>query len=284
MNPFAILGIKNNASLQEAKEAFRRLAMKFHPDRVPESEKDSAEEQFKAIKQALEDIEGGYTYVEPQTKQAAQPKSFKTRAGATQSFYNTYSGVDTTEDTTILAYQKLNGTGYEAYVPLSAAANGFVLEAKVGLTAYRVKIPAGIPNGTLIEVGPQNNKAFVEIKFKSSTLKTILASDAAVTVVSGDEVLASGVQRAEITIGSKDYERGTSVRLCTSFGESVYVIVPKYHQLNQPIVIIGKGYYNWNRTKKKAESRNNLYVYVSVKDPAFVQATNIGSGSSRYLW
>lgn len=290
MNPFATLGIKDNASLQDAKEAYRRLAMKFHPDRVPAKEKAAAEEQFKNIKQAFELIEGGYTEPvkdpkpksEPEPKpQAQQSQTFKTRAEATQKFY-TYSGVDTTEDTTILAYKNLDNDDYEAFVPLSAAAAGFVLETKILTTAYRVKIPAGIPNNTIIEVGPAGRQVRVQIKFKSSTLKTIMAEDASTAMVNGDEILNSGIQIAEITISSRDHQNGTTVRLATSFGESVMVRIPKFHSLQHPIILQGKGYFNWNRTKKRAEARNNLYVYVSIKDPQYVQATQING--ARSLW
>jgi len=49
---YEILGVSRDASLEEIKKAYRKLALKFHPDRVPESEKKSAEEKFKEISEA----------------------------------------------------------------------------------------------------------------------------------------------------------------------------------------------------------------------------------------
>lgn len=49
---YEILGIKKNASLDEVKRAYRELALKYHPDRVPTEEKKAAEEKFKEISEA----------------------------------------------------------------------------------------------------------------------------------------------------------------------------------------------------------------------------------------
>ena len=49
---YEILGVSRDASLEEIKKAYRKLALKFHPDRVPESEKKAAEEKFKEISEA----------------------------------------------------------------------------------------------------------------------------------------------------------------------------------------------------------------------------------------
>jgi molecular chaperone DnaJ len=49
---YEILGIAKGASLQEIKKAYRSLALRYHPDRVQESEKKVAEEKFKEISEA----------------------------------------------------------------------------------------------------------------------------------------------------------------------------------------------------------------------------------------
>ena len=49
---YDILGVAKDASLDEIKKAYRRLALKHHPDRVQANEKKEAEEKFKEISEA----------------------------------------------------------------------------------------------------------------------------------------------------------------------------------------------------------------------------------------
>src|SRR3989304_6422580 len=48
---YDILGVPRNASQEQIKKAFRRLAMKYHPDR---NDDDGAEARFKEIGEAYE--------------------------------------------------------------------------------------------------------------------------------------------------------------------------------------------------------------------------------------
>src|SRR5262245_44905392 len=49
---YATLGVKNDASADDIKKAYRRLALKYHPDRNPGDK--AAEEKFKEASNAYE--------------------------------------------------------------------------------------------------------------------------------------------------------------------------------------------------------------------------------------
>ena len=49
---YEILGAQKSASLDEIKKAYRELALRYHPDRVPHEQKKEAEEKFKEISEA----------------------------------------------------------------------------------------------------------------------------------------------------------------------------------------------------------------------------------------
>src|SRR5476651_881637 len=62
---YEILGVSKTANLADIKKVYRSLALKYHPDRVPEAEKKVAEERFKEISEAygvLSDPQKKQTY------------------------------------------------------------------------------------------------------------------------------------------------------------------------------------------------------------------------------
>lgn len=51
---WSTLGLKDNATLAEVRLAYKKLALKHHPDKIPPAERDQATEKFKEIKNAYD--------------------------------------------------------------------------------------------------------------------------------------------------------------------------------------------------------------------------------------
>lgn len=61
-DPYEVLGLKRGATTEEVKHEYRKLARKYHPDmNVDNPLADLAEEKFKEIQQAYDDIMNGTT-------------------------------------------------------------------------------------------------------------------------------------------------------------------------------------------------------------------------------
>lgn len=59
MDHYSLLGVHKNASKEEIKQAFRKLAMEFHPDKHSQSSKnlrDSATQKFKQLTEAYDTL------------------------------------------------------------------------------------------------------------------------------------------------------------------------------------------------------------------------------------
>jgi molecular chaperone DnaJ len=90
MSYYQLLELKPGASSEDVKQAYRKLAMKWHPDRNDNSK--ASEEKFKLIKQAYEALsDPDYVYVPP-----VQPKPEPARQ-----YHKPHTIVDVVPDSTI---------------------------------------------------------------------------------------------------------------------------------------------------------------------------------------
>eukprot|EP00878_Enallax_costatus_P012794 GHUV01013361.1.p1 GENE.GHUV01013361.1~~GHUV01013361.1.p1 ORF type:complete len:384 (+),score=115.50 GHUV01013361.1:227-1378(+) len=136
---YKILGVDRNASADELKKAYRRLAVKHHPDKNPDN-REAAEEKFKEISEAydvLSDPEKRQVfdaYGEEGLKGGAPPPSAEPAAGPGgaggprftsftftpgQGFQGAYSGVDAARAANIFAH--IFGGGADGFGGFDAA-------------------------------------------------------------------------------------------------------------------------------------------------------------------
>ena len=112
MNPYEVLGISRNASLEEIKRAYRELSRKYHPDSYEGNPLSSlAEEKFKQVQEAYDAImrekNSGYNYSDSYNSTNA----YDNRNSYNNSYNNTnYYGGDTGEMAEV--YNLLNRRSY----------------------------------------------------------------------------------------------------------------------------------------------------------------------------
>jgi len=100
-NYYEILGVPKNASEIEFKKAYRQLALKYHPDKAPESHKKEYEEKFKEISQVyrvLSDKEKRAQYDRFGEKYEEAPFGRGFSEQDFRSFYDVFGGRDIFED------------------------------------------------------------------------------------------------------------------------------------------------------------------------------------------
>lgn len=84
---YEILGVDKNASLDQIKSAYRKLALKFHPDRVAAEERKEAEEKFKEISEA-------YAVLSDETKRAQYDRFGHAGINNQYSYEDLFRGAD----------------------------------------------------------------------------------------------------------------------------------------------------------------------------------------------
>ena len=76
---YKTLKVEKNATKEQIKKAYKKLAMKYHPDRAPEDKKENYEEKFKEINEAAAVL--GDEQKRTQYDQYGDPDAFKQASG-----------------------------------------------------------------------------------------------------------------------------------------------------------------------------------------------------------
>lgn len=284
---YKILGVDKNASQDEIKKAYRKLAKKYHPDANPGDKK--AEEMFKEINEAYEvlgdenkrrkyDQFGTMNFQNGMNFDPSQFGNFQFRRSHNgfSDFFNMFFGdygIDLDDFFGMGRKFKGFNTGFgtrtmrgddieaEMYITPEEGIRGAEKTVTVttgsGTKTISIRIPKGIPEGGKIKLAGQGNPGYgggpngdlyIKVKFKEGEYK-----------LEGNNL----IKKAEIYPWTAAL--GGEVKVQTPDG-MIQVKIPAGIQTDQKIRIPGQGY---GRTK---ETRGDLYILIKIVNPRYLTA------------
>ena len=272
---FKILGVSRNATDQEIKSAYRKLAIQFHPDLHPNDEK--AELDFKEVSEAYEILSD-----KDKKKSYEQDLNFrfKNRNGNYRDFYRRNIDKDKAfeEDSNFdeflnVLIGRFSEVGQEIYsnmssekksqslnldaefdlqITFSEALNGTKKNLLVNDERIEVEIPKGIQTGSKIRI---KNKGNIQLgKGKRGDLLI------EVSVKSHPIWKANGLDiYADLPISLDELALGVKILVATPKGES-YLLIPPGSLPEQKLKLDGHGFQNLN-------SQGDLFFILKLKLP-----------------
>lgn len=147
-NPYEVLGLPNSASKDDVKKAYRKLAMKYHPDQNKDNPK--AAEIFRQITEAYDTLMDDITDVKRKTSGKTSPQQTKSQAK---------------EETRSTPFHKSLDLKFHAKITLEEAAKGgqktiSYIKKKHGqdqLTELSVRLPKGVRDGQKLRVASEGD-------------------------------------------------------------------------------------------------------------------------------
>lgn len=161
---YSILGVSKNASADELKKAYRKLALEWHPDRHKGADKEQAEKKFKEINEAYQVLSDPQKKANYDQFGSANGNPFAGGGGQGPFSYsysstggaNPFEGIDPMD----IFEQFFGGAFRQARVPrysiaidFMEAIKGVQKEVSINGKKRKVKIPAGIDEGVSINFG-----------------------------------------------------------------------------------------------------------------------------------
>lgn len=273
---YQILGVTKNSSASEIRSAFKKLAMKYHPDRNPEDK--AAEEKFKEVNEAyqvLSDSEKkarydqlGRAYFDYQ-QGGGRPGGFDWSqwansggqninidelfgsGGFSDFFSSIFGGMGGAAGSRPFQRQQPRRQAYEqeVVISLTEAYTGTSRILDANGRRLEVKIPAGSKTGTKVRVsggGPDGSDLYLRVK---------VADDPRFSR-DGDDL------KTKIVVDMFTAVLGGEVEVTTISGK-VKLTIPAGTQPDQKIRLAGKGM----PILKESGKFGNLIVIVSVTIP-----------------
>lgn len=257
-DPFSILGVTRDATDDQIKSSYRKLAMQYHPDRNPGDK--AAEERFKEISAAYE------TLKDPIKRQFAQGQAqHGQRQRAPGGFEFSFDGHNFQFEDIFSAFghgrpHRNNDLQTSYAITLEQAFHGaeidLELRTRVGVRYARVTVPAGIDSGVRLRVQGEGERVYGNLP----------PGDLYVIIEVRPHQSYRRIQQnltTHATIDAFDAMTGTTIDVMSLDGKTITVTVPAGVQVGQRLRVPGFG-----MPVLGTDVRGDLLVVVEVRIPA----------------
>lgn len=270
---YKVLGVDKNATQDQIKSAYRKLAKKYHPDANPENKK--YEKSFLEINEANEtlgDPDKRKKYDRGETEGAFQnPNDFRQNSrytsranngGGRSSFHNMFFGGDEFENIFNGAPSPQKGGDIDASIELNLEEGFQGVEKRISLKFssgekdLTFKVPLGVKEGQKIRFkgqgesginGGANGDLYLVVKFNAKSKFTIEGIDLHTT----------------IDILPWEALLGTKMSVETIDGE-IFMTIPSNMQAGSKLRASKKGYIDKNG------KRGDLYITLRIVNPQVI--------------
>jgi len=286
---YSVLGVDKNASQDDIKRAYRKLAKKYHPDTNPGNKQ--AEEKFKDINEAYEvlsdtekrknydnlgsefNFQNGYDF-DPSRFGAGRNVKYEYRTGGTgehSDFFNMFfggSGFDfdslfgnmgSNKRTMSYAY---DGEDIEAEIEITPEEGFKGAEKRISLRGQSMgksltfRIPKGVKDGEKIRLKGQGESGVNGGQNGDLFLKVRVRPSERFTLEGNDLTTTLDIMPWDAALGSES--------AVDTIDGKILIKVPAGIQTDSKIRVAGKGYMD------KSGRRGDLYIKVRIVNPGYI--------------
>lgn len=244
-DPYGILGVSRDATDEQIKIAFRKLAMQHHPDRNPGDP--NSENKFKEINAAYDAIKNGdkraahgrstHQPQHPFGFGGGNPFGFSSGTGGSPFGFEFNFGDmgDFFKEFHPQGHQQNRSFTTHCSISLKDAFNGCDINLKLhDNREVRLKVPSGIESGTKIRV--QHGGENIHPNSQPGDLYVVIqVNDDAVYTRNGQHLFSTE------KLNVFDAILGSTISVSTIDGEVLNIDLPPSSQHNQKVHIAGKG-------------------------------------------
>lgn len=258
---YEVLGVPKNASDDEIKKAYRKLAAAHHPDRHADADKPKHEALFKEAKEAYE------TLSDPQKRAVYDTDGFQEASFAPPRHGNFRTFMNGEEvDLSIIqaqmrAYMRQQQEQAVQMVrirlPIKEAFEGRAVPLNVYGQNVVYPVRAGLPPGAAfvdeVMIGEKQRRLHVQLFIDSTPFSFVMQG-------SEDGIHFSGDLETEVEVEALSIYLGGWIKIKDFLGTELQVRIPANFDPKHRLKVAQKGYSNWNGDKPG--ERGDLYLRV----------------------